>query len=210
MKIGIIVDGDAESQALFNLTQNINIGNTQIIKPIYADIQPKASFEQIAKKALKSIGFLRGKNADKIIVFIDREDSETCPTEIKNNLEEAFKTIANEEIEVVVKNRKFENWLCADVEALRKMPKRFSVTNAFENQVKNNKADSIKDAEKLLDTIIIPKESQYHKRKDAQNITAKQNILNIACNSRSFRRFLRLISHPSYLKQSKKPHNDCK
>lgn len=209
MKIGIIVDGDAESQALFNLTQNIKVENTQIIKPIYADIQPKASFDQIAKKALKSIGLLRGKNADKIIVFIDREDLEICPTEIKNNLEEAFKKIANQEIDVVVKNRKFENWLCADIEALRKMPKRFSVTNAFEKQVKK-KADNIMDAEKLLDTITIPKESQYHKRKDAQNITAKQNILNIACNSRSFRRFLHLISHPSYLEQSKIPHNDRK
>lgn len=209
MKIGIIVDGDAESQALFNLTQNINIENIQIIKPIYADIQPKASFEQIAKKALKSIGFLRGKNADKIIGFIDREDSEACPTEIRNKPEEAFKKIANEDICIVVKNRKFENWLCADIEALKKMPRRFSVTTAFENQVKN-KADSIKDAEKLLDTITIPKESRYHKRKDAQNITAKQNILNIACNSRSFRRFLRLISHPSYLEQSKKTVDECK
>ncbi len=209
MKIGIIVDGDAESQALFNLTQNISISGVQILRPIYTDIQPKASAEQIAKKALDRINFLLSKGADRIIVLIDREDAQDCPTDLKNGLECGFVKIGCGEISVVIKNRKFENWLVSDLDALRQMPRRFSLSKAFQNAINPNKADQIVDAEHLLNTIVTSRGPQYHKRKDAQNITAKQNPLRIACNSRSFRRFLHLLAHPKYSNQSKKPDNDC-
>jgi len=104
---------------------------------------------------------------------------------------------------VVVKRRKLENWLAADPHALKKMPKRFKVTRSFEKAVSPNKADSVRDAEALLDRIAIGQ--SFHKRTDARKIAARQNPLRVAANSRSFRRFLRLAEHPTYAKQSARP-----
>ena len=210
MKIGIIVDGDAESQALVNLIKNITIEGVQIIRPIYVDIQPKASADQIAKKAHERIPFLRAKDVDKIIVMIDREDTNECVPTLRASLEEAFGKLECSDVSVIIKDRKMENWLIADIEAIQSFPGRFQVTNAFANRIKPNKADRIKDAEQLLNSIVVKKGPEYHKRRDALNIMAKQDAVRISCNSRSFRRLLRLLSHPLYLEQSKRPHPDCK
>ena len=209
MKIGIIVDGDAESQALVNLVAQCSGAKTQIIKPVYADIQPKASYKQIAAKAVDRIDFLRSKNASKIVLLIDREDWDKCAVEIKKGLEDALKELGHDNVAVVVKERKFENWLIADLTALRSMPGRFVLTKAFENQVRLDRADGVVDAEKLLNSVVASRTPEYHKRRDAQAITSKQDLLRLACNSRSFRRFLRLLGHSVYAKQSKIPDKRC-
>ncbi len=203
MKIGIVVDGDAESQALRLLTERIDIEDVQLLAPAYANMQPKSAPGQIAQSAKSRIDIFLARKADKIVVLIDREDREECPPEFARQLEQAFKRLGYDDIPVVIKNRTFENWLIADIDALKELSGLFSVTRSFERTVSPNKADTVGDAEALLKKIAVKR--RFHKRRDANAITAVQEALEMARNSRSFRRFLRVVGHPQYLTQSKKP-----
>jgi len=202
LKIGIVVDGDAESQALKLLTRRIEIEGVQLLNPAYANMQPKSPPGRIARAAVKTVAILRARGATLIVVLIDREDRQECPPEFANQLKRAFAKLGYDDIHVVVKNRTFENWLIADLEALKQLRGRFKVTKTFERTVSPNIADNVVDAEALLNTIVV--KQKYHKRRDATRIMAVQEIRNMAKNSRSFRRFLRVVGHPQYLSQSKK------
>ena len=203
MKVGIVVDGDAESQALRLLAERIDIEDAQLLTPAYANMQPKSAPGQIAQSAKSRVDILLNRNADKIVVLIDREDRDECPPKFAKLIEQVFRKLGYDEVTVVVKNRTFENWLIADIKALKSLRGRFRVTKSFEKKVSPNKADNVRDGEALLKAIAIDR--KYHKRRDAKAITTIQEALEIARNSRSFRRFLRVIGHPQYLSQSKKP-----
>ncbi len=203
MKIGIVVDGAAESQALKVLTQRIEIEGVQLLNPAYANMQPKSPPGRIARAAFKKVDILRARGATLIAVLIDREDREECPPEFADQLKRAFAKLGYDDIRVVVKNRTFENWLIADINALKKLSRLFNVTKTFERTVSPNKADNVRDAKALLNKIAI--KHGYRKGRDDARITAVQEALNMAKNSRSFRRFLCVVGHPQYLLQSKKP-----
>ncbi|MGI8654804.1 MAG: DUF4276 family protein [Pyrinomonadaceae bacterium] len=204
MRIGIIVDGDAESQALKLLTRRIEIPEIVLLDPIYSNMQPKSTPAQIARSAKAQVSVLvNARKADAIIVLIDREDRSDCPPAFAKAIERAFKNLDCPNVKVAVKDKKFENWLVSDVTVFRHFAARYRVTGAFRNRVAPNKADSIRDAEELLNQICI--KDQYHKRRDAAKITDAQAVLEIAKNSRSFRKFLNLIEHDKYLNQSKRP-----
>jgi len=203
LKIGIIVDGDAESQALKLLTRRVEIKDTQLLDPLYANMQPKDAPGQIARAAKRQIDILIAKGADKIIVLIDREDNRKCADEIAGEIETAFDRLGCANTTVVIKNRKFENWLIADVGVFRKLKARYKVTKSFETAVVPNKADSVADAEALLNQIVV--KVVYHKRRDAAQITGLQKVAEIGKNSRSFRRFLRVVGYSTYTNQSKNP-----
>lgn len=203
MRIGIVVDGDAESQALKLLTQRISIPGTQLLDPIYANMQPRSTPGQIARSAKPKIDVLTARGVDKIVVLIDKEDRQECPSQFANDIEAAFGAIGCFNIQVAVKNRKFENWLVADVDVFDQLRSRYRVTKTFRKAISPNKADSVPDAESLLNKIVLS--GEYHKRRDAAQITGLQEADKMAQNSRSFRRFLRLVGHSNYLLQSKKP-----
>lgn len=205
MKIGIIVDGDAEMEALKLLTERLAIEGIQILTPIYANMQPRASVGQIVRAAVDKLGILKNRQAARVIVLIDRENRTECTGDWAKQLEEAFQKLGHSQVCVVVKNRKFENWLISDVNVFKALSKRYKITVSFKKAIIANKADSVDDAEKLLNSIII--KNAYHKRRDAQKITSAQDIIIMAENSRSFRRFLRLLDHPYYQDQSKLPYN---
>lgn len=205
MRIGIIVDGAAESQALKLLTRRIEIPEVELLDPIFSNMQPKSTPAQIARSAKAQVGVLvNARKADTIIVLIDREDRGECPPEFAEAIESAFKHLDCPNVKVAIKDKKFENWLVSDVTVFRRFAARYRVTGAFRSRVAPNKADSVRDAEELLNQICIGKEP-YHKRRDAAKITDAQAVLEIAKNSRSFRRFLRLLGHDEYLNQSKRP-----
>lgn len=202
MKIGIVVDGDAESQALKLLTRRITISRCQIIDPIFARMQPKSTPDQIVRMARGKVDILLAKGVDQILVLIDREDNKECPGIFADRIKNAFARAGYGGVSVVVKDRCFENWLVADVDALEQLRRRFQVTTAFKNSIVPNKADNINAFEQLNR---ITRGPSYHKRRDAAAITEKQDPVRVALNSRSFRRFLKLISHPNYRCQSKYP-----
>lgn len=203
MKIGVIVDGDAEQQALQSFFSKIGLGNTQLIGPYYANMQPKASPLQICRSSLSKLEILVGSyKTDQNIVLIDLEDREECPGMFAKMIEEAY-TQLGYKVSVVVKNICLKNWLIADPYALKVMGSRFNIEESFLKKVSPNKADRVKNPLHELNKICIKKD--YHKRKDALQIAKKLNPETVAANSRSFRRFLRLVGHAKYLSQSIKP-----
>jgi hypothetical protein len=199
----VVVDGRAESQALRTLFQKIVVANRRLSVPLYADMQPKASPAQIVRAAQHRLSVLKARGAREFIVLIDLEDRRDCPAELARRIRERFVSEGWPDVAVVIKHRRFENWLIADIPALRKMPGRFNLTKRFQRCVSPDKADGVADAANELSRIAVG--GPYHKRSDAIRICANQDPLRIAANSRSFRRFLRVAGHPKYAQQSRRP-----
>lgn len=198
MTVGIIVEGQEESQSLAHITAKITIEGVVIRKPLYAPIEPKATPGQIARaleSRLKILGVI-----DRVLILIDLENLDTCPGERAEVLEQAVKKMGYHNVHVVIKHRTFENWLIADCDALRQLTN-FTLTKAFVRQVTGN-ADSISDAVRLLSSVKNDKRS-FHKTQDGTAVAKKAMPDTIALHSRSFRRFLRLLTHPLYKDQSK-------
>ncbi len=222
-KIGVITEGLAEQQALAFITEKITKANprVQVLRPRFAPCHPTASARQIAGAIRSKIeDLLKKDKVETVIVLLDFENPENkqrgdhpdgearlCPVKWRERLETVFHQAGFPQVSVVLKNRKFENWLIADVEAFKKMPKRFNLSKSFESQVVPNRADTVNDAESLINTIV--RGDKYSKNKDAQKLANEQDINRAACNSRSYRRFLRAVDFPDYAGQSGKPHADC-
>jgi len=202
VSIGLIVDGQAEPDALWELRGKLQASQS-MIRPLYADLQPKAAPGQIARKALSRVKMLRKRSASAIVLLIDREDQRECPPSLACEIQDALDRLGEPGILVVVKNRSFENWLIADVGALAKLRARFRPTKAFRERVVPNKADSVADGASLLNRICI--DTTYHKRRDPPRILKASDVGAMAKNSRSFRRFLRLVGDDRYRAQSKRP-----
>lgn len=185
------------------MTQRIAIPDTQILDPLYANIQPKSAPGQIAKSVKPKLDILTARQVSKIVVLIDREDQLECPSELAQGIENAFRKLGHSNVHVAIKNRRFENWLISDTKVFKKLSARYKTTAAFTDNVIPNKADSVENATGLLNKICVG--TEYHKRRDAAQITKHQDISEVSKNSRSFRRFLRLLGHQDYETQSKKP-----
>lgn len=204
MRVGVIVDGDAESQALRNLTRRIAIQGVQVADPIYAPMHPGASPERIvaaAKERLEAL--IEVRRVNKVVILIDREDRRERPGDWAATLCACFHAAGYRLVSVVVKNRKLENWLISDTDVFRRARARYKLTTAFVSSVEPNKADNVVNAEALLNSIVV--DSDYHKRKDAAQITSMQNPTAMALHSRSFRRLLRVLGDPAYKNQSCRP-----
>ena len=202
MSIGLIVDGQAEPDALWELRGKLQAGQS-MIRPLYADLQPKAAPGQIARKALSRVKMLRHRSAEPIVLLIDREDQAECPPKLAGDIQDALTRLGEPDVLVVVRNRSFENWLIADVDGLASLRGRFRPTQTFRNRVVPNKADSVADGASLLNRICIG--TTYHKRHDPPRILKASDVGAMAKNSRSFRRFLRLVGDKRYRAQSKRP-----
>jgi hypothetical protein len=203
VKVGIVVDGQAESQALKRLLPKIKTPRRNLTGPAYADIQPRASAAQIARSVAPKLKVLQGSGADAFVVLLDCEDAERCPPRFAREIEQALAELDWPGVDVVVKRLSFENWLIADVHALREMRARFRVTRRFEKKVSPNKADHVADAQAELGRLCLG--DAYHKRRDPVEIARHQQPRRIAENSRSFRRFLRVVGCGKYANQSRNP-----
>ncbi|HEY0735331.1 MAG TPA: DUF4276 family protein [Herpetosiphonaceae bacterium] len=204
MKIGFIVDGEAEYRSLPPLLRQIERESQHVLlNPLLAKLQPLAHVSRIVAAVAPAIKILRGKQAQKVIILIDRENREVCSgawaAEITNALAAKYGSVA---FGVVIKNSCFENWLVADTRVFTKLPKRFSLSDTAIRKIQPNKADRI-DAQKLIKEAA--RGNAYHKVTDAMRIMAEAEIMSIAANSRSFRRFLRMLDHPRYRDQSRNP-----
>lgn len=204
MKIGFIVDGQGEPGYFSVLLSKIKSSpHTLLTKTFYAGMQPRATPLQIARAATGAVKVLAGQ-VDKIVVLIDSE-GQPCPGTFATQIQSAFSQVHGTQITfaAVVKHRAIENWLLADPDAFNGMRARFLVEDRIVNQVANNKADHVLNPAKVLDSMA--QKASYHKRNDPPKIAAHQDPLRVAKNSRSFRRFLRVLEHPIYAQQSKLP-----
>ena len=205
MKIGIVVDGLGEFQSLPEICARLCLRpGDQLLAPVHARLQPKSAPGRIAEGVLKKLDLLRKRGADVVLLLIDREDRPDCAPEFAQAIETAFVAMG-EQVHVVVKNRKFENWLIADPKALASHKKRFKPTEVFRKHVRPNKADNVADATALLNQICVKGKGFYHKTQDPPRILEKMDITEAGKNSRSFRRFLHLLGDKRYRDQSKKP-----
>lgn len=146
---------------------------------------------------------IRAKKPELVVILIDLENREICPPhfsiELKKEIDQRvpntpFKTT------VIIKVRTFENWLIADLDAIRLLNK-FTITQKIRKSIEPNKADNV-DAINLLKNM---GNESYDKTEDGKRISQKISAQVIAKHSRSFRKFLRVIEVPQFRNQSKKP-----
>ncbi len=200
MKIGLIVDGQAEFRSLPQLYKRLNTPH-QLLTPLYADIQPFAPLLQIARTVQAKAPIFAGKGAELIIILVDRETRRICPGQWARDLAVALNNSRGNGIgyrfAVVVKNSCYENWLISDPAAFKQLPRRFKTPTLAANN-----ADQV-DAQAILKAAA--QGSSYSKINDAVAIMGHADPLAMAANSRSFRRLLREIENPKYLDQSRQP-----
>jgi hypothetical protein len=205
MRIGIIADGQAESRSLPKLVERIESQN-KVVKTLYADIQPLAPISQIVAAIKSKLSILKSKSVDMALILIDRENRNVCPGDWAQEIEQALEKTCGQagitSFAVVVKDSCYENWLVSDIQVFDKMPKRFSISSSNIKRIEPNKADRA-DAQSILEKSA--KGEDYDKAQDSVRIMNLADPIRIASNSRSFRRFLRLIGHASYKDQSCQP-----
>lgn len=205
MRIGIIADGQAEYRSLPKLVERIESQN-KVVKTLYADIQPLAPISQIVAAIKSKLPILKSKSVDMALILIDRENRNVCPGDWAQEIEQALEKTCGQagitSFAVVVKDSCYENWLVSDIQVFDKMPKRFSISSSNIKRIEPNKADRA-DAQSILEKSA--KGQDYDKVQDSVRIMNLADPIRIASNSRSFRRFLRLIGHASYKDQSCQP-----
>lgn len=201
MRFGIIVEGDSEFNALPPLLDRLrsDCGITSI-KIMKANIAPEAPIETVAAQFADRVMQQVRRGAERLILLLDREQQEACCGELSRRIAEAVERRTDIPVTVVIKNRCFENWVIADLDAISAQPARFLLTRGVRNKVEPNKADGA-DALALLNRI--SRGPAYSKVRDSRRTLQLADPLRLANNSRSFRRFLRTLGHPLYHDQSR-------
>jgi len=201
MRVGFIVDGEAEYRALPGVYERLGVTAT-LLAPLKSDIQPLAPLRQIIGAVRIPLRIMRARGADLVIVLIDRETRDECAGAIASSIESALVQSCPLRISVVIKNRRFENWLLADPDALQQLKGRFKLESGHRSQIEPDKADHV-DGLALLKRIV--RQHDYSKVKDAVQILSRADPARMARNSRSFRRLMRVLGHGKYLSQSRLP-----
>lgn len=194
MKIGLLVDGRAEYEALPHLLERLRTGNAILQRPLVCDIQPHASLAQMALAASKKFPILLDRGADLIVILIDKETRQDCTVELVRAVErEATERLSRLDpearVQVVFKVSCFENWLVADPEALRDLTGLFDRIERIERQIEN-RADSVNALELLKSCL---RQKSYDKLRGALAICKKLDPQRAAANSRSFRKLLKIL-----------------
>lgn len=203
MTYSVLTEGSSERNALQYLLGKINIGGTTIYKPVYVCTDPKASLQKIVANVVERLKILkRMQIADKIILLLDLEDLRRCAGDRASEIKDAFIKKGYMNVEVVIKDKKFENWLISDPEILCNNGKFDGIRNK-RKRILPNRADSVDDAEDLLKQCC--KDRDYQKGTDDIAICRLLRPEVMGENSRSFRKLLRVLGHPNYLTQSRRP-----
>ena len=202
MKIGIVVDGVAEYESLGKLFPSLSAasGHTYL-KVVRADIQPKAPLPAIARSCKDAVVQLEARGAGLVLIVFDREDRPECPGEISEGVARPLGALVRCQVSVVVKDRKYENWLVADLGALAAHRARYLVAPRHRRLVEPNKADRV-DAIPMIKSIV---KGDYDKVDDSMAIMERAAPDVMSRHSRSFRKFLREACHPLYSSQSLLP-----
>lgn len=200
MKVGVVADGSAEVAALRELLSRITADGLEIITPLYADMQPLSTPAQIVKAAEGRLPICRGRGCRKIVVLLDHETRNSCPGVWAQTVSRAFHDAGHTDVRVVIKQRQFENWLVADLPTVKRLHgRKYRITDAHVEAVRNRGADKV-DAMDILERCT---DGEYCKRRDAATFCRAISPDAVAANSRSFRRFLRVVGHPRYALQSR-------
>jgi len=194
MKIGLLVDGQGEYQALPHLLPRLGSPH-QILRPLFCDIQPHANPARMALAASKKFPILLAWGVEVIVVLIDKENRPECTGELVQVVEQEalarLKDLSSTvDLRVVFKVFMLENWLVADPSALRGLPGLFQNVARIERQVSNGRADTV-NASDLLKAC--SKKHSYDKVEGAVAICKRLDPGQAATNSRSFRKLLKVL-----------------
>jgi hypothetical protein len=195
VKVGVVVEGQSEFTALPHLREQICCETAaSSLRILHACYDPHGRPERVVKGCRSAVKQLAGRKFDLAVVLIDRERQTKGSAEIARVLEAAFLSAdLGIPVSVVVKDRCFENWLVADLGALRRLNARFEVSTAMAKAIEPDRADRV-DAAVLLKRAA--RGDAYGKVDDARRILEKATIARIAGHSRSFRCFLARLGHP--------------
>jgi hypothetical protein len=210
VKVALIVDGLGEVAALPILYSRIRTTHA-LLKPVHERrLQPLARPEQIASIVARRCEVLADQGVDLIVVLLDRETRDECPGAFASRLQAMIVQqirFGSFNVAVVLKNRRLENWLVADLECLNRAPRLFADRHRVVQSVPVGNADGVEDAFDILQRACGPR-GRYNKVEGAKAICTHLDPGRAALNSRSFRRFLRVLEDSRYLDQSRLPNRD--
>jgi hypothetical protein len=193
----VVTEGDSEYKALPNLFEQLrnDVGDLEFIKITKLPVQPDGPPEKIKRECSKLAAIFKAKNVDLVVLLLDREQQPESAGVVALRIQETVAAAFVSNLSVVLKDRDFENWVIADVEALAGLPGRFDITPGFRRSVSPNKADRVSALAMLKKA---SKTGDYDKIQDADRVLSRASIDRIGANSRSFRHFLHVLGHPSH------------
>jgi hypothetical protein len=204
MKIGLIVDGQGEVGALPNILDRVETDNEVLRRPLKADMQPLSPPAQIALRAATACEILAAKGVKLAVVLLDLETRDECPGEFAQLLKRLIDKKVDGIgicVEVVIKAKALENWLVADLPCLSNSPALFPDRDRVANTVPAGNADGV-NALEILERASGSRR-RYDKVSGAVAICKSLHPGRAAVNSRSFRRFLRVLGDRRYVDQSR-------
>jgi Domain of unknown function (DUF4276) len=208
MRVGLVVDGLSEVRALPLLYRRIDLPHT-LVATLRADLQPHAPAGQIALRASARCKVLSTKRPDLIIVLLDLETRRDCTGDFASAIQKLIVDHLGKvsfKVEVVIKVRTFENWLISDIQCMSRTPSLFVDAARVARSVPAGNADGI-DAMRILQQAS-GRRRPYEKVAGAVATCQHLDPGRAALNSRSFRRFLRVLGDIRYADQSRLPSSD--
>lgn len=203
MRVALITEGVSEFKSLPMLYPQLQARSGNILfSPLKVNVPPTAAPRIIARECRSRLLIAQAKGANIAVIVLDREDREECAGLIATEVGQAASASCHAlPVKVVLKDRTFENWLIADLEALRKRPARFQVSKGAVRRVEPGKADRC-DGYSILTSCI--KGDRYEKVRDSQAICSNMDVTAVARHSRSFRHFLHMLGDPMYATQCRR------
>jgi hypothetical protein len=125
VRVGLIVDGDAEFASLPHVLSRIDSKHEILPSVLKASVHPLGGPGKIARGVMPAIRiFVANRGVRQIVIILDREQQTACCGAIAEDITQAVsKLCENEglrvEVSVVLKDRTYENWLLSDPDALR-------------------------------------------------------------------------------------------
>lgn len=195
-RIAIVTEGDSEVASLPLLREQLeHRTHNQIVGHFKVAVPPDAAVAVVGRACAKLIRVAEAKRPDRVVFVLDRETQQECPGGIAASITaEIRRHCAFDDIRVVLKNQVYENWLLADLEALRAQPARFVVSHTLVGAVEPNRADSAQ-ALRLIKSAVVS--GHYDKVADSKRIMSRADVTRALLHSRSFRHFLHALGDPT-------------
>ena len=175
-----MVDGASEYASLpllFPALRQTHSRAIELMQPVKADLQPLAPVPRLARECEKSVHQLKLRGAHRVIVLLDREVRATCPGGFASAIESEVRArVDGVAVDVVVKQKSFENWLLAHLAALAAHPRRFTVSRGTRRLVEPNKADNVEGLALLRRCV----RGDYNKVADAKRILSSADPMRMA------------------------------
>ncbi len=204
MRIAVLTEGRGEFKAFPGVLEKLAARSGHVFLRFQVNVHPLDAPMAVAKACLPVLGAVMEKKAELAVLVLDRENAPSCCGDRAKELQAALSVAWNGGLDtrVVLKDSAFENWLVADLAALRSQPGRYTVSESMRKKIEPDKADSC-DGHELLRTAT--KGRSFHKVDDAVEICKRLDPERAAKHSRSFRHFLHVIGDPAYPEQCRRP-----